>query len=711
MGWASVLVSEDKWHAYLGTPTDRLGVEILGLARTDGYFMIGDDIPELPSPPDKVLKNLSKSKQQQLNSRTTYDMAQGSGLAFGQSLSVDFNAELVPFYASMGVGMGAEFLLKNYGANAYCAGSEPPLGINGWYARAQAWAWVEADIGLKARLFGSSRKFSILDISAATLLEGAGPNPFYFSGAVGGRFSVMGGLISGRCDFDFEIGDECKVMGGSPFGEEIIAQLTPSSGESDVNVFVAPQAVFNIPVGLAMEVEEEKGEKAWYRVTLEEFKYYYKNSGQEVNGYRELTDEGRILVFDPDEALESQSDLIVRAKVGFERRVTGNWQKVKGYDGQPVYEEKEVAFKSGDRPDHILPEHVKYSYPVDRQYNFYSKEYDRGYLMLSENYNYLFTTGVPEGYDQALQLIDSDGQSQSAAFSFKTRGGGNDIKMEIDFSTAGLNFKNNEIYRLAIMNIPATVAGLTDNITASTSQLSGSDSLFVQKQQAEEALELLQEDEIYAMYFRTSAYNTFVEKMGNVKGNSGLLWQLYPHVYKIGSGLYDYTSLSEMFDDSENNMTDAVDNLVQVMPLYSSTPWYTNNVAPLIYGSTDVLKAAASENLLPPGETGVVTIGLYTASNTLTDDMVGSNSRAHVERFGAFNNNAPYYIDRDYMKLRDILANTVVQSSLKTSNVAHFLATNHIPDQTPGKYGLEIRYVLPGKGIVTSKTERIIEVE
>ena len=47
---------------------------------------------------------------------------------------------------------------------------------------------------MEAKIFTKNYKFSILDISASALLAGAGPNPFYFTGAVGGRFSVMGGL-------------------------------------------------------------------------------------------------------------------------------------------------------------------------------------------------------------------------------------------------------------------------------------------------------------------------------------------------------------------------------------------------------------------------------------------------------------------------------------------------------------------------------------
>ena len=48
---------------------------------------------------------------------------------------------------------------------------------------------------MKVKVFRKERKFDIIDASMATYLHGAGPNPVYFTGAVGGRFSVLGGLV------------------------------------------------------------------------------------------------------------------------------------------------------------------------------------------------------------------------------------------------------------------------------------------------------------------------------------------------------------------------------------------------------------------------------------------------------------------------------------------------------------------------------------
>jgi hypothetical protein len=709
--WASAYFSPDKWYTYIGTPTDRCGVNILGLARMDGYFMIGDDIPELPPPPQKVLQNFSQEKQDKLNKRNTGELASGSGIAFGQSLSLGFKATLPPFYASFGLGMGAEFLLKNYGSSAYCAGGSSTLGIDGWYARAQAWAWVEAAIGLEAKLFGKTRRFSILDLSASALLAGAGPNPFYFTGAVGGRFSVMGGLISGKCNFDFEIGEECKIMGGSPFGQEIIAQLTPAEGEKDVNVFASPQAVFNIPIGVEMEVEEDEGLRAWYKVTLEKYAVYYKDTKKQVEGLSELNSEKTVCMLDPAEPFESQKTMIVYAKVGFKRKLNGQWIDVKGSDGNPVYEEKTAEFISGDRPKEILPEHVKYSYPVVNQYNYYPAEYTNGYMLVTENYAYLFSTEKPQGFDQRVRISDSEGNKKETNFTYNVFNPGNEIRMEINFLLNEVNYSKNEIYKFAIVNIPQqTGLNIQSNITTTTNNLSNNQDVTVTKQKAEGTLNMTEEKEIYGLNFRTSMYNTFKEKMAAIPNYEGVVWQEYPHVYDLGSNIYDGTAVTEMFDLAESNSLVRDQSMIKIVPVYKQTAWYNNKVAPLMYENSDVLSKANMNSLTPPVNAEVVCLGLRTPDNLLSKDMIKSNSRPYVSPFGAINYRASYYIDQDFVKLRTALANRMVNASNSSNDVAKFLREDNIPDLINGNYELQLNYVLPGKSIITSTVNRTIKL-
>jgi hypothetical protein len=711
LGWASAYFSPDKWYNYVGTPSDRIGVEVLGLAKLDGYFMVGNDIPELPPPPQKVLQNFSQEKQDQLTRSAHEGLTSGSGLAFGLSLGVDFKATLPPFYASIGAGLGSEFLLKNYGSSAYCLGGNSTLGINGWYARAQAWAYVEADIGIEAKIFSKTRKFSILDISDTALLAGAGPNPFYFTGAVGGTFNVMGGLVSGQCDFDFEIGEECIVRGGNPFGTDIIAQLTPDSGEDDVNVFASPQAVFNIPIDLEMEIDEE-GHKVYYKVNLEEFKVYYKETNQKLEGLTELDGDGKIYLLDPDEPFESQKDMVVHAKVGFKRKLNGGWVNVKGNDGSPFYEIKEAEFKSGDRPKEILPEHVKYSYPVAMQYNYYPKESDKGYILVTENYSYLFSSEKPEGFDQVMMFADSDGKNTQTGFTYKTNSAGNDIRLEIDYSTQNISFSNDEIYKMAIINVPqSTSSDISGNITTSESNLNNNEDISVTTQQAEGTLDMLEQKEIYALHFRTSSYNTFVEKMNAIPNYEGVVWQEYPHVYKLISNIYDATATTEMFDFAENNTLYSDQNLIRIKPLYNKTDWYNDYMADLMYENNEVMAAAEMTGLQPPDHVDVIKYATRTKDNQLTDDIVESNSRPYVSKYGAFHNRIAYYVDRDFIAVRNALANNLVNVNNSSNNVAKFLREDHIPGLRNGKYEMKVYYTLPGKDITTSNVKRIVELK
>ncbi len=148
MGWANAYFANDKWYTYIGTPNNRLGIKLLKIANAGGYFMVGNDIPELPDIPNEVKRNLSQDYLNKLTTRSdNTKLTDGKGLAFGADLSVNLNAELIPFYAKLGVGLGTEMLLKQYGEQVHCKGLTGRIGVNGWYAQAQAWAWVNVAIG------------------------------------------------------------------------------------------------------------------------------------------------------------------------------------------------------------------------------------------------------------------------------------------------------------------------------------------------------------------------------------------------------------------------------------------------------------------------------------------------------------------------------------------------------------------------------------
>ncbi|GAP73252.1 hypothetical protein SAMD00024442_7_68 [Candidatus Symbiothrix dinenymphae] len=691
LGGASAYFAPDTWHTYMGTPSNRLGVKVLGLAELNGYFMLGDGIPALPPPPQRVLKNLSGDKQAKLARSSADKLGAGKGIAFGAAFDVNFDASLAAFYAHFGLGLGAEFMLTNLNG-ATCAGISGTPGINGWFAQAQAWAYAEADIGLQVRVFGRNRRFSILDISAGTLLEGKGPNPMYFAGAVGGRFSVLGGLVKGNCSFDFEIGEKCKLVGGSPFGEEIIAELSPGTGAKDVNVFAAPQAIFNIPVGVSMTIDEEDGSKGTYMVTLEDF--YIKNiaNGATISGAKTVSSDGTVSVLTPDEPFESQKDVEVYAKVSFKKQAGSGWDYVKGDDGKPVFEEKKATFHTGDRPKEILPEHVKYSYPIDRQYNFYANEYKNGYLLVTQNYRYLFEEEKPEGFDQKIRISDSNGKSVEKPFTYTTSSSGDGIKFAIDFSLDGIAFDKNKIYKLAVVNIPtAAKADVKSNIAATTTAAEGIAGVDVTHQKATEVLAQLSEKEIYALNFKSSQYATFNDKIKAFdKASEG--WRdpvlLEPFVHHIKTNLRE----SELFDSYEIQGINT-HKLVRFAAQVNQTEWYNQSFYRGMYQSQTYVT--------PPVQKVEIQTG--TDDKVLTDDEMNMSwASGYNNTQGVFRYALPYWCARDFFAVKSNIAQRVYQGRQVTQQEANVMNTDFPPVVLKGNYPVNVSYVLPGKEITTS---------
>jgi hypothetical protein len=707
MGWASAYFSENKWYTYMGTPSDRLGIELLGLARADAYFMLGHDIPPMPPPPKKVLKNFSLDKQKQLDTRDNSDLATGKGIALGASLSVGFDATVPPFYASIGAGLGADLMLKHLGEGVYCENRTGTVGINGWYAEAQAWAWVEADIGMEAKMFGSTNRFSILDISASALLKGAGPNPMYLSGAVGGSFDLMGGLVSGHCDFDFEIGDECRLKGASVFSEQIIAQLTPASGDKDVNVFTAPQAVFNIPIGLEMEIEEGNGEKVMYKVTLEKFDVYYKDTKAKIQGHQEMSTDALVCALDPSEPFESNKEIVVYAKVGFKRRVNGHWGYVTE-NGKPVYEEKSESFLSGERPKIIMPEHVKYSYPMPRQYNFYPDEHETGYILVSENYAYLFSSEKPEGFDQVVRVSDKNGSSWEVPFTYETKSAGNDIRLEIDFPMAEMAYTNNDIYKVALVNVPKDNSfDVKGNVSSVSSTMEGQDSISVTIQEAEGAIQNLREKEIYAHHFRTSKYNTFDEKIAQYD-TRGTGWRDFvsAFIHDIKANITD----DEYFDLYEMQWFNGDMPAVRFEAGLEGTRWFTKSIYDEMYAyhsGTSIKDERVNfdpkleEYGFPP--VGAVEIQNTEDDNLLSEDEIKTGVPVTTNPYGIFAYRLPYYCARDFVFIKNEIGKKAARKEPLSKVEQEILATDFPPTVTKGDYPLKIKYMLPGKEVATSE--------
>ncbi|MDR2474765.1 MAG: hypothetical protein LBD45_02800 [Bacteroidales bacterium] len=690
LGWANAYISPESWHLYMGTPSERLGIEVLKLAKLDGYFMLGSNIPELPPPPNNVLMMLSSAKRDKLNSRSADKLESGRGIAFGASFQTGLDASFLIFYARMHLGLGTEFMLTSLRGKT-CEGVSGDPGLNGWFAQAQAWAYVDADIGLQARVFGKRRRFSILDISAAVLLEGKGPNPFWFAGSVGGRYRVLGGLIKGNCNFEFELGKECKLVGGSPFGEDIIAQLTPGEGDRDVNVFAAPQAVFNIAVNQEMTIDDEDGSRGTYKAVLEEFTVKYKQGNQTVSRKQEINKEGTICMLSFEEPLESQKDVELYAKVGFMKKQGNNWIAVKD-NGKPVYEEKRATFRTGDRPKEILPEHVAYTYPLDRQYNFYPKEHNQGYLLLTKNYSYLFTSDKPQGYDQKLR-ITAGNEKIEKSFSYSTGSSVKGVQMEITFPLDNISLKNNAIYSLAIVNIPQTSGSMTSNISETTTQLENTETgtAEITRRTASGALSAQTEMEIYKLSFRTSRYNTFADKIRSFeKPSEGWRDVIYPYIHLIKTNLRE----PELFDAYEMGSPNVNIKTITLSAQVNQTEWFTQTLYDGMYQSQSYLARPVDKVAISQSQT---------SAKLLTDEEITLNTPMGYGTTGILCYSLAKHCAEDLFTAKNEIGRRALKGgSLSAAEIA-ILNRDYPPVVFKGNYPVKASYTLPGRNTVSSE--------
>ena len=163
-------------------------------------------------------------------------------------------------------------MLKQY-KDAHCEGSSEPIGINGWYGNAQAYVFLQGELGVKVNLKFLKFRFPIIQGAAATLLQAKLPNPAWFAGYLGVKFNILGGMMKGNMRFKLEIGNECKIVSGNGkeavVGMAVISDVTPKD-TANADVFTAPQVAFNFAMDKDIPIQDAEGDKT-FRVQLDQF--------------------------------------------------------------------------------------------------------------------------------------------------------------------------------------------------------------------------------------------------------------------------------------------------------------------------------------------------------------------------------------------------------------------------------------------------------
>ena len=574
------------WYVHIGRPSARIGLafEILGLTIQNGsYFMMGTQIEEMPSPPEQVLRILEIPVP---DNRNTGEIALARGFAFGTYFSIstgDQNFGI--FYASFDMGVGFDVMLSDMG-ETYCVETGEKIGVNGWYAQGQLYAFLEGTIGIDIDVFGVNIHQGILDIGAAVLLETKLPNPFWMRGTVGGYYSLLGGRISGNCRFQLELGQLCTLQTDeqeetSPVeGLAVISELTPGDGRTAIDVFSTPQVVFNYQIGSSFKISDEVNSSEQYKVVLDYFNV--KEGSQAIIGTYEWNQRADVLVFNPRDILPGETAITLEAQVHFEKYSGGSWQVLKE-NNVTLKENMTAVFETGEAPDYIPESNVAHSYPLPNMMNLYRNEFSNGHIQLNMGQAYLFD--VDEKWVQYGR--------------FTPVAGGEPIYVNFTYNATDKKINHiipaslplNTIYCFELLNLPAEAAsGIDANIVqeSETSTDIGGD-ITKTGNIAESERDELQEKVIYTCYFRTSKYNSLSQKIGAIQHYYSIIQSvgISPDVFNLRS-LID---IPEPFDKYELVGDNDIDPLLKIWA-DKDGEWIANEQYPLIYADYPIISGA-----------------------------------------------------------------------------------------------------------------------
>lgn len=669
-----------EWYLYLGTPSDRLGLRI-GIAgigvQAGGYLMMGKPLLASPPPPQMVASILGVQLRELDYMRDANALSTGAGFAFGVDFSINTgDLRFLLFYASLQAGFGFDIMIKDYG-EAHCKGSNDPIGINGWFANGQGYAYLQGELGIEVKFMLIKKRIPIITAGAAALFQAKLPNPTWLRGYVEGHFNVLGGAIKGKFRFKVTVGTECEIENAGPLdGLKVIADFSPADKATEVDVFAAPQAVFNMPVEKSFSIDDDQGTKT-YRIKLDE--YSLKKNGQPVAGKLKWNVRNDAVMYVSSEILPPHVTLTAKVRVSFEQQNGGQWQPI--YEkGKKAIEEKVVSFTTGLAPNNIPLTNIEYCYPVVDQKYFYPKEYTGAYVQLSRGQSYLFDTLV---YQQQAQFAIGKNTTSTTSFAYDS------ATQRVHLTMPDIQNSQNYIYSL--VGLPQNKN--SDGVTQQSQNIqTDGNNIQVADNKASGVVDSAKPRTFLTYNFSTSRYGTFIEKM-QAKSMQRPLYEII--LSDVGALQADING-EEGFDIVELSGSDYTNTIPLIQPIANlNDPWYLQDIYPLLYANYPPMNGVnvtrdITEMGLPPAKAVEVIMGyLHLAENTPADRML--ITRLPHRYYLA------YYYKSDFVDLQYQIVNRFVSNRNNVPNSLHNkFVSGTFPVMRGGKYPVTYQYVLPG---------------
>lgn len=686
-GWVVLHIDENDWYLHLGTPTNPIGVELnavdLVRIQTRSYLMAGHHIPSALPVPSEITQILPHINSELSIDRENTALKNGRGFAFGANLSVDTgDLFFLLLYARFQAGLGFDIMLREY-PNAQCAGRSGTVGMDGWYAMGQVYAYLAGELGVGVNLWFIKAKFPIIKGGTAAILQGMLPNPTWFAGALGVKFELLGGLIKGNMNFKFELGEKCNLLtpGQSPVEMEIIGDITPS--ESGTDVFAVPQVAFNMSMEKSFDTKlDDKPVKM--KTTIDQCTVKNANTGAVVEGKWQWNDDRDKYSFYPVEILEPNTQFVVNVNVGFVQYNNGTWETVYTA-GEKSQEKREVSFTTGDAPNHIPEHNIEYMYPVKGQQNLYVAEHASGFIKLKRGQSYLFADTLAfyadfttqDGKTVSFSKVDYNAAAQTVMFQIpQSTPMGTPITLLINGKLK--NAKQKSVESSAVY----------------TSVESGGGNVTKKQNVADENYRDDIGSVILSYDFRTSIYKTFKSKLSAINPTY-YYWDIDGTSTRLMLGIQ--TNSKEPFDNAELSPTEFCPKPLVSAVSAGTDKYYTKDIEPYLYRGFNERGLELDRDT---AEVGVPPLRAVLVSPYYQYMLDAGNTSALVKVF-PFLYKLHWFYRNDYFDLLNRAVDRYVNGEFVYKNYVNTLEQHSVPPLRKDNYSTFISYTLPN-GTITS---------
>jgi hypothetical protein len=791
-GHGRIFANKDDWYVHIGTPTKPVKIALditamsenlkdknAGGAGTDSipgefqndqsdsldvaqggvsvgnvgllisaYLDFGTIIPDFPPLPQEVTDILGEGYNlTQLDDNT---LGSGDGLLFGAKLAVEMrDLTFLFFYADFYAGIGFDLMMRDYGSTARCDGiqTDGPIGINGWYATGQLYAYMVGRVGLFFNIFGSEKKIEILEIGAAAVLQARLPNPIWMRGAIRGYFSVLNGLIKGDCKFEFELGEECIIIGSTSPATDFITDVTPDSSATNVNVFERPRVTFSLPLDEEFYWEDIDGHVNYYRASLNQFNVSLDNGGTwtPIQGDVSWNGDKTVLAFTPSDILPQNSSIKVDVSVLFEtkRNYGSPWVPLLGNNNQVETDERSVTFTTGAAPRYIPESNIAYSYPVMNQMYFLKNESSGGYIQLKQGQPYLFESQPefdldPSEWNQKFVFTQNGQPTSTANINYSNK--------RVSFSMPVGELDNSTITSFALLNIPVNAAAAIDadldSILIAYAADPGIPDSLLEGVSAEIKQNKLNSNSveqkvttIFKAGFRTSMHNSWAEKVAAIDLSDNYTWPVLIDPIVGSSESQNQSSIDEFgaqfradraperFDKAETNgywatVSPGVEQWIQplVSPeaILTSTPnnWF-GEIQSTLYDhvpNNDIIlerKNRSNREIIGVPPSKAVIAVAQNGGQELSADNIEYNFVDILDKINNIQYHVPYETILDFDELRQ----KVVAEYYQVPSPPAWSTTLFnwdFPYPVFGQYGIKLNYQLPGASVPSSSINKTV---